>query len=666
MSNFWIDVENAAGIKQGDGPIISAEYWESVVRLDRAGTFSFSMPASDNRAAIVQPKLVARCYARVQDNVTEIGAGIIDKITLTIGAQGQTMLVVSGDDLLRELTWRSVGFLELTDGAGNGVTNALYQVMQCAPGWSLSYYPSTENNVYAKFAGETVLSALIKIAADKGEHFRIGTGRSVAWLRKDLTSSGIRAIQGGEPTAIDGNKDVCIVVNLQEERDTYQICSRIYPYGSGVGDARLTLAATSMTAPMGYTLDKANNYLMKNNTEESYGRIEQYMSFKNIAPISNTDADLQAAANKLFGAALTYLEKHKQPEKFYTMEVAKVDRLIHPGETVRVVVKKIVDEYDVVDIDADLYVLEVRNRIDGSGIRTTGMQVATVDRWNESDDALIVSSMDETRVMESYPQLNACSYYETFYDAIDGTTNLEFPVMLGAEVVNVNEVRLFFKLAPLESTAKSVVAQSSTSSSGGGSTVTSTSGGSSTQTSSSAGQSTPTTTSGDSYHSHAIALQSGDSGGAVYHQGGRLYTAGGGTVAANFTNISHTHTVSVPSHNHSVTIPSHTHNATIASHTHTLTPSVSMEYGVYRDTTSYVPSLSEITVQIGYATVYPVISDFSSEWYEVDLTAHVSNAQTFRPISNVNTIRISCLDGKRAHVFGKVRVRTVIQAIAVL
>ena len=88
--------------------------------------------------------LFRSCYARVQDNVTEIGAGIIDHIQLTVGAQGQTVLVVSRDDLLRELTWRSVGFLALTDGSGNGVYDAPIQIMEHAPlGWQLSYYGTT-------------------------------------------------------------------------------------------------------------------------------------------------------------------------------------------------------------------------------------------------------------------------------------------------------------------------------------------------------------------------------------------------------------------------------------------------------------------------------------------------------------------------------------------
>lgn len=673
MSNFWIDVENASGIKQGDGPIISAEYWESVVRMDRAGSFSFSMPASDTRAVIVQPKLIARCYARVQDNVTEIGAGIIDKITLTVGAQGQTMLVVSGDDLLRELTNRSVGFLELTDGLGNGVTNALTQVMACAPvGWSLSHYISTANNVYAKFAGETVLSALIKIAADRGEHFRIGTGRSVAWLRKDFISSGIRAVQGGDPTAIDTNKTVCIVVNLQEERDTYQICSRIYPYGSGVGDARLTLAATSRTAPMGYTLDKANNYLENTTTDGSYGQIEQYMSFKDIAPISNTDADLQAAANKLFDAALVYLEKHKQPEKFYAMEVSKVDRLIYPGETVRVVVKKVVDEYDIVDIDADLYVLEVRNRIDGSGVRTTGMQVATVDRWNESDDALIVGKMDEARVMESYPQMNANAYTVAWYDDMDDSKSAYLDFWLGSEVVNVNQVLLRFQVDALRSTVKSV-------------TGSSTSSGASNTTSS--GASTLTS-------AYPSTKSTADAGGSISQDVNSYGSTGHNTGTENeyYDPISgkthHSHGYSLIQHGHGLTVGAHGHGMNHTHgidhthsivHTHTFTPNVAMVYGVFEDSSanklreysSTYPhwDLAFFINGTGIATSKITPVDGAAGWWYLDLTSNVSNSVTFRPLRGYNRLEVRAAEsgaGRRARIRGQLTIRTVIHAVAIV
>lgn len=679
MSNFWIDIEDISGVKLGEGPVISATFWESTLMLDRAGTFKFSIPAGDARAKVVQPKRIARCYTRVQERLTEIGAGIIDKIELGVDAQGQAVLNVSGDDMLRDLTNRSVRSLECVSPTGDGVMTALASIMGYAPsGWALDTvngYAATATNVYAKFSGESVLNALINVGKQRGEHFRLGVGRKVVWLQKNLAACGIRAVQGGEPTALVGNRDACIITDLQEEQDTYELCSRLYPYGNGVGEARLTLAACSKSTTTGYyTMDKVNNYIQNTQMESAggYGRIERYISMKNVAPISNTTLDLQNAANVLFDSAIEYMERHKRPEKFYRLQVTKVEKLLYPGQTIRVVLRKIVDGYEAVNIDKDLYILETTNRIDGSGLRTTDMQVATVDRYRESDDIYVIERMQEARVMESYPQLNASSYYETFYDAIDGSNALSFPFLLGKEVVNVNEVKLYFKLQQLESTAKSVAGSSTSAGPSSKATadsnsnvVKSTESQSTTDVVVGGGVNT-STVSGNKYHGHPIPIQRGDNGMAVYLQGGVLYSYGGGTPAAVAVDIGHTHNFSTPdhshgmSHSHNVTIPGHGHGM---AHSHTFTPIVTMDYGIYRGGT--VPTIAQTIVKINNTTVTPAASSLSG-WYEVDLTAYVSSTTTFRPNQEVNTIAISCSTGQMANVQGKLRVRTVIQAIAVL
>lgn len=110
---FWIDIEDSAGVKQGGGPITSALRWRSTRRMDRAGTFEFEMPAADAKAASLAEKRVARCWGIVNGTLTELGAGIIDRMTVKPGRP--SLVKVTGDDLLRELTYRSVGFLDLTN-----------------------------------------------------------------------------------------------------------------------------------------------------------------------------------------------------------------------------------------------------------------------------------------------------------------------------------------------------------------------------------------------------------------------------------------------------------------------------------------------------------------------------------------------------------------------
>lgn len=112
---MWIQIETAAGVRLGDGPILTATQWEHKRQLRAAGTFSFQMPAGDARASLVQVGRVARCFVAAGRKIRERGAGIIAQIGTRVDASGAVLLDVTGDDLLRELVNRRVGNLQLFD-----------------------------------------------------------------------------------------------------------------------------------------------------------------------------------------------------------------------------------------------------------------------------------------------------------------------------------------------------------------------------------------------------------------------------------------------------------------------------------------------------------------------------------------------------------------------
>lgn len=120
MVQLWIDVETPAGVRLGSGPICNVREWTSTQRLDGAGTFTFTVPTSDPRAALLAPKRVVRCWGADGQHIAEHGAGIIDKIEV-VGGGGA--LRVSGDDLLRELANRTVGNLELFEAVEYSTTH---------------------------------------------------------------------------------------------------------------------------------------------------------------------------------------------------------------------------------------------------------------------------------------------------------------------------------------------------------------------------------------------------------------------------------------------------------------------------------------------------------------------------------------------------------------
>lgn len=110
-----IDVETAAGTRLGYGPIMTATGWKVTPRLDRAGDFSFQMPMADPQyATLITRRNYVRCWQLIDGAMTEIGLGIVDTVDEDSNAD-PSMATVSGSNIMRELTWRSVKGLLISE-----------------------------------------------------------------------------------------------------------------------------------------------------------------------------------------------------------------------------------------------------------------------------------------------------------------------------------------------------------------------------------------------------------------------------------------------------------------------------------------------------------------------------------------------------------------------
>ena len=394
MSAFWIIIEEA-GVNLGE--IRSAQSWESDDPLDRAGRFRFSMPAGDAKARHIRAKRLATCYTIVQSSVAEVGSGVIDKISVSVDSSGAAILNVEGDNRMRELTYRQVGSLSIDDGASGPDTSGPSDIIAYAPaGWSLDTtlgYDSSLKAILHVYEGESVLAAFIRLAEITGEHFRMGSGQSLIWMRTDQPVSGIRAIQGGDPILMENSLKVCLVTDLEKVEDSYELISRVYPYGKGDGATRITLSTTTWTAPGGWTLDTGNNYIKNDAAESQYGQIERYMSWKDVAE-----------ADTLAEVAYEWLRRRTAPYESYRLNIAGLKTTLEPGSTIHVIYQRWIDGYHAVDIDTDLLILQATQRIDEKGMRTVGLEVATADRWPETDAEAILSGLEQARNAYTHAQ----------------------------------------------------------------------------------------------------------------------------------------------------------------------------------------------------------------------------------------------------------------------
>lgn len=526
MPSIWIDVEDASGTKYGQ-PITTATNWQSTRRMDAAGTFAFTMPASDPRAALLAHKRIVRCWEMGADGVIERGCGIIDHVEKAIGdGKGPTMLVVSGDDLLRELVYRTVGELNLYDdtlhsathlsvsyasgdpstpvtlpadidldpGPANffnigysqtfskidftitvanatqgsviiqyyngdgwqtvgGVVNttilsgkpfarsgyisfdtpsgwtklsgyypvrihcndtnpgqfrvsainihelmptsdALQTVMALAPpGWSLDAAGAfaTESAVYLPGSRGSVLATLGRVAAQTGEHWRLApSGRRVHWLGSALQSSGLRAIAASESSPA-----TLIITKLQAASDSYEMINRLYLYGGGAGNGRLTLATTTRTPPAGYNVSQSGSYIENTPSQEAYGRIDSEITFPDITPADISSSALVKAANTLFDRGYYELRRKSQLQYAYDLSVIPSLYRIYPGQTIRVIYDEWIDGYHAIAINEELVVLETIEQFSEQGHHTVGLKVATVDYWPQNDHRTVARALGD-------------------------------------------------------------------------------------------------------------------------------------------------------------------------------------------------------------------------------------------------------------------------------
>lgn len=161
---YWIDIaDGQTGARYGT--LRTAFALETTTLLDRAGSFRFALPAGDPQIDLLQVRRTAHVWAIVDDQVTELGAGVIEEIS--IAGDGAPAVTVAGGDLLRELAWQNVPDLWLADtvtehaarvwfldGDYLGTPNVVFEVTQATDlqeGDTTTYWQTPQNG-----AGERI------------------------------------------------------------------------------------------------------------------------------------------------------------------------------------------------------------------------------------------------------------------------------------------------------------------------------------------------------------------------------------------------------------------------------------------------------------------------------------------------------------------------------
>lgn len=651
---FWIDIEDASRNRSGEGPITTATRCVTRKRLNRVGEFSFEVPATDERVTMIGARRTCAIVGMVEGVETYLGGGPMDEMRTRIGADGLPMLTVSGSDLLAELSRISVGRLELTDTGDANVATLLSRANNPPLSWA-TIVEQGSPDFRARLVYESLFNSIFAIAEKTGAYFRLVTSslptRHIDWFYT-IEDSGILATMHGDPVALEGNANACLITSLEIVEDSNDLKTRAFLFGSGEGDSVVTswfstnwpdgsiLADPYIVDGNTYLFVRAGNYIINTTAEATYGRDESALAFKDIAPLTNELADLIMAGNFLVVAAMEYLHKNRMPYRAYKLAVSGLRAPLEPGQTLRVQARRFRDGEKPINIDEVLFVLEVEHTIDVNGVRISGLTVANMARWPLSSNEEIAREMGKTKILSAHPQtgpnVDTISYREHMDDGHPATLHF----WLGEETTTVQSVLVRFHVDPLRSTMTNVSA-------------------------------TGTTIGSESTHSHTIPDHNHyvNVANAATVDRATSLTIVGGNVVMNYTGVS-------GGDKHLNTTPGGGNVATSnagSSHTHSFTPTITPVYGVFDQTpgnTYLATDLEWKTAADGGWTAITAGDAISgaSGWYGIYITSRISSDG--RPATAVNNVQFrvraaAVVAGKSAQLTVQIERRTTIQSIAV-
>jgi hypothetical protein len=377
-------------------------------------------------------------------------------------------LIVSGPSLSQELVYNNTLLgLVLDDVTPTAALTALL-----FDGWTIGTVDPLLSNVSARFDGVPIFNAIAKIADLLGVHVRELSGRRI-----DLGAFGVASgITLMAPNAagigVDDNPLVGLIQSIKVTEEGTAIVNRIIPCGSGEGSTLFQLGPTTgaaagipwSTRTVPYTIHHAIGpngetyyYLEDAASVAAYGLRIKVLAAKDIAPIANTPTAWENGANALYDLGATYLTRFKDPLKVYKIQVSKLDDAFEVGDTVRVIyrgvaVTDVATRTTWLNVDANLVVLEKTRSFDASGAETWTLVVATVARYLQDDQEILIGALETLRAFKTAIKFYTFeSNHGTERDSIVSGHNFDYTVEYDTNVSYLHKVMLYAQLRGLKS-----------------------------------------------------------------------------------------------------------------------------------------------------------------------------------------------------------------------
>lgn len=278
------------------------------------------------------------------------------------------------------------------------------------PVWTVDtvdWYDGTVKGTVRTWAGETYLEILTKISEQTGEDFREGDGndgREIEWLRTDIDDTLFLVAQ--EPNDVNApiNDNTAYIMSLEDEYDSHEIINRVYVGGAGNGDVQLDFSDSDRTVPLGYTMDSAFKYLEHDDSIAAWGRIDGFIQEPDIGSADGSGSSDRDASNALFDAALATLGKYAQPLRAYRLTITGLNRVVDVGTEVNIDYRRVASGAVVWSVRGAFRILETSNQVGTNGLYTSGLMIANVTRFPQTDGAIMARQIRKFLDYKRHPQ----------------------------------------------------------------------------------------------------------------------------------------------------------------------------------------------------------------------------------------------------------------------
>lgn len=463
MYSIQLDIYDAAGNRQGPGPITTVRNVTITRRLDGAGSVSVTVPGTDARVvALVENE--ARGYLRIDrgDGLVDLERFIMRQINLQIDNDDVAM-VIDGPTELDELKRKSV-LLNRQYGASSAATvgAVVSDLVGQVSGWTADVESaSAGNQISARFDGVSILKALQECAKLTGLHMRQAIGSRTVEFGAFGEAIDLTLIAPPQGDWIVERDDVAVLRSISVTDDSEAIVNWLIPLGGGEGEAALTLADSTRvavaplerfttTGPDGSTLYGIRHA----GSIATYGQNEKVATFKDVSPIANSEAAKEVAANALYDTAAAYLERAAVKQSTYEVVASGVRRVVRPGDKIRMKYLGVVDTDDgrvtYRQINGEYWVTAVRESI-GLDDDTVTLTISNIDRVQMDAADVVVGAIEDIQLRNLKPVTYPYQFNDSWIDTVQhGAKVARFDIPIPDIVTGIIRVLIRVQTFPLD------------------------------------------------------------------------------------------------------------------------------------------------------------------------------------------------------------------------